>query len=54
MAAAGAAVTGAKAAAEAESVTHKAPSGKRPKPANWESMTKTQRESWRREEALTH
>jgi len=34
--------TGAKAAAEAESVTAGVPSGQRPKPANWESMTKAQ------------
>jgi len=34
--------------AEAESVTHGEPSGKRPKPANWGSMTKAQRESWKK------
>jgi len=40
----GAVATGSKAAAEAESVTHGAPSGQRPKPANWwGSMTKAQR-----------
>jgi len=36
--------TGAKVAAEAESVTDGAPSGKRPKPANWGSITKALRE----------
>jgi len=35
---------GAKAAAEAESETD----GARPKPANWGSMTKAQRESWKK------
>jgi len=40
MATGGAAATGPKAAAKAESVTDGAPSGQRPKPANWESMTK--------------
>ena len=48
MATGGAAETGAKAAAEAESMTDGAPSGQRLKPANWESMTKAQPESWRK------
>ena len=39
----GAAATGAKAAAEAKPVTDGAPSGQRPKPVNWGSMTKAQR-----------
>jgi len=43
-----AAAAGAKAAAEAEAVTDGAPCGQRPKPANWGSMTKAQRESWRK------
>ena len=38
-----AASTGAKAAAEADSVTDGAPIGQRPKPANWGSMTKNQK-----------
>jgi len=42
------AVAGGAAEAEAESVTEGALSGKRPKLANWESMTKAQRESWRK------
>jgi len=36
------------AAAEAESVTDGIPLGKRPTPANWGSMTKAQRESWKK------
>ena len=43
----GAAEDGA-AEAEAKSVTDGAPSGKSPKPANWESMTKAQQENWRK------
>jgi len=42
-----AAATGAKAAAEADSVAVGAPGGQRSKPANWGSMTKAQRESWK-------
>ena len=43
-----AAATGAKAAAEAESVTDGAPSGQRPKPANWGDFTKARRDSWKK------
>jgi len=32
---------------EFESVTDEAPSGQRPKPANWGGMTEAQRESWK-------
>ena len=51
MATGGAAAIGAKAAAEAESVTHGAPSGKRPEPAqreSWKTNTKrvAQRKRW--------
>ena len=49
-AAGGAAATGAKAAAEAESVADGAPSSQRPKPAKWGSMTKAQRDSWKKHE----
>jgi len=34
--------------AEAESVTEGGASGKRPEPANWESMIKAQRGSWKK------
>jgi len=44
-AACGAAATGAKAAAEAESVTDATPSGQRPKPANWGEMSKNQKKT---------
>jgi len=43
-----AAATGAKAAAEAESVTDGEPYGQRPKPANRGNMTATQRRNWRK------
>ena len=40
-------MTGAEAVAEAGPAVAAAPRGQRPKPANWGSMTKAQRESWR-------
>ena len=41
-------ITGAEAAVEAGPAVAGTPRGQRPKPANWGSMTKAQRESWRK------